>query len=455
VRLRSGGGLRLNQLGIDRLRLYISAPGDTAFRLHELLLGASLGSWTHHAGATASTAWRDGQSVQSCGYADDEALLPETTRAFSGHRLVQELAALPQRFLFFEIADLAARLAGVDNDTVELVILFARGDPALEAMVDLNCLSLNCTPAINLFSKRLDRVVLGLGSWEYHLVPDRTKPMDFEVHSVDAVIGHGTGRNGQRRFRPLYDTRQGQADDDHGYFALRREPRLPSDRQRLQGTRSAYIGEEVYLSLVDAQHGAYRQELRQLSVTARVTNRDLPTLLPAGGNGKGGALWQLESPGPVSSVEALRGPTRPVSRQPRGAIGWSLITQLSMNHLALCGESPQQAAEGLRTMLALYGPPDDMAWLRQVGGLRSVSAVPMVRRLPFKGPLSFGNGIAIDLELDEMAFQGASAFLFASVLERFLARHAAVNSFTQLGLRSTQRGMVHRWSPRMGGRERL
>jgi len=63
--------------------------------------------------------------------------------------------------------------------------------------------------------------------------------------------------------------------------------------------------------------------------------------------------------------------------------------------------------------------------------------------------------MAIELELDEMAYQGASAFMFASVLERFLARHAAINSFTQVTLRSSQRGVIHRWPPRVGGRDTL
>jgi type VI secretion system protein ImpG len=77
----------------------------------------------------------------------------------------------------------------------------------------------------------------------------------------------------------------------------------------------------------------------------------------------------------------------------------------------------------------------------------------VVRRLPFPGPLTFGTGVEIVLELDELAFQGTSAFLFASVLERFFSRHAAINSFTQLILKTPQRGEVMRWPPRIGRRE--
>jgi type VI secretion system protein ImpG len=104
-------------------------------------------------------------------------------------------------------------------------------------------------------------------------------------------------------------------------------------------------------------------------------------------------------------------------------------------------------------MLGLYAPPEDTVWARQIQGVQGVEARPVVRRLPFQGPLSFGAGVEIVLELDDLAFQGSSAFLFACVLERFFARHAAINSFTQLTLRTPQRGEVMRWPPRIGLRE--
>jgi type VI secretion system protein ImpG len=362
--------LKFSELGLDRLRLYISAPGDIAFRLHELLLGMALGSWVVCDGASAArTLARRLQHRARRASAADEALLPETLRAFSGHRLLQEVSALPQRLLFFDVASLASRLSAVDSTEAELVILFSRGDPALESLVDGGSLALFCTPAVNLFVKRLDRVMLGPGSADHHLVPDRTRPMDFEVYAVETVQGFGSGREAQREFKPLYATQHGRSDNAHGYYSVRREARLWSERQRLQGPRSGYVGDEVYLSLVDAQHGAYREDLRQLAVTAWVSNRDLPLLLPRGAAGGGGggsadtAAWRLESPGPVSRVEVLAGPTGPISRHPKGDVGWSLVNQLQLTHLSLTeGPSEQAAAGALRDTLRLYGPPQDDGW---------------------------------------------------------------------------------------------
>ncbi len=463
-KLKSGGGVPLAQLGMDRLAFYISAPDDVAFRLHELLLGAAAGTLVRGAGVADAQApglqWRGADTVQPLGYAASEALLPESLRAFSGHRLLQEAAAMPHRFLFFEVTGLAERLARAEGEEAEIIVFLQRGDARLEAMVDAQSFSLYCTPAINLFHKRLDRIQLGPGSWEYHVVPDRSRPMDYEVHGIESVTGYGTGRVAQQEFLPLYSTCAGlpsgasaEGAGPQGYYTVRREPRLLSPRQKQHGPRSSYIGEEVFLSLVDPRHAPYREDVRQLSVTAWVTNRDLPTLLPHGSPGGGVAPWRLESPGPVARVDALRGPTRPVTRRPVGELGWSLVSHLSLNHMALVGETPAQAASALRRMLALYGPPEDASWLRQIEGVRALQAKSAVRRLPFEGPLTFGTGVEMVLELDELAFQGTSAFLFASVLERYFARHAAINSYTQLTLRTAQRGEVMRWPPRVGSME--
>ncbi len=459
IRLRSAGGVRFDQLGVDRLAFYIGAGDDVAFRLHELVLGSASGTLVRGvdaAGAVDAAQWRGSESVRALGFGADEALLPESLRAFSGYRLVQEMAAMPQRLLFFEIGGLAERLRRVAGDEVELIVLLRRGDAGLEALVDGESLALFCTPAINLFEKRLDRIQVGTGSWEYHAVPDRTRPMDYEVHSVISVTGFGTGRVAQQEFSPLYATFHDETpragDESHGYYTVRREPRLLSSRQKQHGARSSYIGEEVFLSLVDPNHAPYRDDVRQLSVVAWATNRDLPTLLPAAG-GDSAATWRLESPGPVARVDLLRGPTRPVTRRPVGQLGWSLVNHLTLNHLALVGETAQRAAAALRTMLGLYAPPEDGGWARQVEGVHGLEVKNVVRRLPFKGPLTFGTGVEIVLELDELAFQGTSAFLFASVLERFFARHAAINSFTQLTLKTPQRGEVMRWPPRIGMRE--
>ena len=68
------------------------------------------------------------------------------------------------------------------------------------------------------------------------------------------------------------------------------------------------------------------------------------------------------------------------------------------------------------------------------------------------GPIAFGRGVQLELGMDELAFQGSSAFLMGCVLERFFARHVSINSFTETRVRSMTRGEIMVGRPRCGAR---
>jgi type VI secretion system protein ImpG len=453
LRLKVRGGLKAAQLPLDGLDFYISAPDETALRLHELLTAATLGTWLPGEPTLARAQWAHADSLQQQGMADDQALLPETLRGFSGHRILQEFAAMPQRLLFLRVTQLRERLQRVQGDEFELVILLSRGEPALESLVDEQSFSLYCTPAINLFPKRLDRIAVSQMQHEFHVVPDRTRPMDFEVYSIEGVTGHGTGRVAEQTFHPLYASFHTESSSHPAYYTVRREPRLLSQRQREQGARSSYIGSEVFVSLVDPANAPYEEDLRQLSVVALCSNRDLPQLLPGAGQrdaGAGTSTWSVDVTGPIQSVQCVRGPTPVVQRLVRGDLGWTLISQLTLNYLSIAGEDPHKAAAALRSLLTLHGPEGDAAWRKQVDAIRTVTARQVSRRLPGAGRLAFGAGVQIDVECDDVVQQGGSAVLLGCVLDQFFARHAAINSFTETRLRTASRGFIMQWPARIG-----
>jgi type VI secretion system protein ImpG len=86
-----------------------------------------------------------------------------------------------------------------------------------------------------------------------------------------------------------------------------------------------------------------------------------------------------------------------------------------------------------------------------VDGLRSVSVRPVVRRLRRRIRL-LGRSLEITVTVDELAFEGASAFLLGAVLARYFTGHASINSFTETVLRSENRGEIQRWVPLWGAR---
>jgi len=311
---------------------------------------------------------------------------------------------------------------------------------------------LHCVPAINLFPKRLDRVAVSEGVSQFHLVPERTRPQDFEVHSVSEVIGHAQSAAGEgaaeQRFLPFYAAFHGSRHSHPAYFTTTREPRLPSERQRTQGHRSSHIGSELFMQIVDPQQAPYAANLRQLAVTALVTNRDLPLMLALGREND----FDCVDAAPVQRVRTVRGPSRPVSPVVSQGLGWRVVDHLALNHLSLSDSNAQDGAAALREMLNLYAVHADEARQTQVRGLLSVRSKAVARRLPLPGPIAFGRGLEVQLEIDRHAFHGPSAFVFGAVMARSLARHVELNHFVETVLNVAGKGELMRWRPLCGTR---
>lgn len=450
LRLRVTAELDFSQLSLQDLRLHCSGIDEVAYRLHELVCGHTLGVMVLPTRRPA--AWHeliDGECVEPVGFGDEQALLPMPLPGFHGYRLLQEYFAFPQRFLFFDLRAIGEALRAHAQQEVDIVILFSRLDRNLLQTVDLQSLALNCVPAINLLEKRCDRIHVSGTSSEFHVVPDRTRPLDYEVHSILEVQGYGAGVDSEWRFLPFYNAFHAEDRSHKTYYALQREPRLLSEKQHRDGTRTAYIGTEVYLSVVDANEAPYADDLRQLGVRALCTNRDLPVLIRLG-DAKGDLT--LEQTAPVKSLRVVKGPSRPGSALREANLAWKLINQLSLNHLSLTETDPEQGAAALRSILRLYASTADAGAQRQVDGLRSLTVKPVVRRLPMAGPITFGRGVELSLGVDDLSFEGASAFLLGCVLERFVARHVSLNGFTQMHVHSTGRGDILIGRPRCGTR---
>ncbi len=450
IRLRTTAGMSFSQLALQDLRLHCSGLDEVAYRVLELVGGQVMGVLVLPTQRPAT--WHealDGECVELAGFEDSEALLPPTLHGFDGYRLLQEYFAFPQRFLFFDLLGIGEALRRHEGKELDIVLLFNRIDNALLQAVDAGSLALHCVPAINLLDRRCDRIHVSTDTSDFHVVPDRTRPMDFEVHTVTEVVGYGSGVNSEWRFLPFYNAFHTEQQGHNAYFSTQREPRLMSQIQLRDGPRTAYIGTEVFLSVVDAQEAPFPEELRQIGVRALCTNRDLPVLMPVG-DARGDLT--LAQTAPVKTIQVIKGPSRPMSALREANLAWKLINQLSLNHLSLSDTDAEQGAAALREILRLYAPAGDAGAQRQIDGLRSVKLQSVVRRLPMPGPITFGRGVEVTVEVDDLSFEGASAFLLGCVLERFVARHVSMNGFTQLRLHSAARGDILVGRPRCGTR---
>jgi type VI secretion system protein ImpG len=451
LRLHATANVKFNQMTLSRLPLFICGPDNVAYRLYEGMLGSALGAFVTLPGKRQLLGpLIPRAAIRDLGFDDTHALLPQGPRTFQGHRLLQEYFAFSARYLFVEITELDAALRATDASEVELTIPLAHHDAMLEDSVSEDDFALFCTPVVNLFPKRADRIHIDRLHSEHHVVPDRTRPMDFEVYRVGAVSGYGEGMDAQREFAAFYALHDERSEQDsEAYFTVRRTPRMLSDKQRRTGPRSSYVGSEVFLSLVDGRDAPIPLDVRQLGVETLCTNRDLPLRMPLG-SARGDFV--LDMTAPVESVRCKKGPTAPVPAHLAGESSWRLIGLLSQNYLSLLDTNPQQGADALRELLGLCAARFEAHTRKQIGALRRVQTSQIVRRLPTRGPVAFGRGIEVTLDVDESALGGTGAFLLGSVLHHYLRRHASLNSFVEAVLKVSGRGEVMRWPARIGAR---
>jgi len=208
----------------------------------------------------------------------------------------------------------------------------------------------------------------------------------------------------------------------------------------------------VFLSLVDAAQAPFSGDLRQLSIETLCTNRDLVLQMPVG---IAAGDLSLDMAAPVQAVRVMSGPSSPYAPLADGSVSWRAISHLALNYLSLTQSTADEGASALRDLLELYAASADVNARRQIEGIRSVKVGRIVRRLRGPGPLAFGRGLEIALNVDELAFEGASAYLLGAVLDRYFARHVSINSFTETVLRSDARGEISRWGMQPGARPTL
>jgi type VI secretion system protein ImpG len=305
-------------------------------------------------------------------------------------------------------------------------------------------------PAINLFERRFDRILVTPRDVEHYATPVRTAPLDYEVYSISSVTGIGASGEDDILFRPFFSaTDITSAGSDHtAYYTIHRRMRQRNEKERLRGVRTNYLGSEVYLSLVDSRQAPHSANLSQLGVTGLCTNRDLPLLLSTGGKDS----FHLPDGGPVRSITTPVIPSRPRPTMAQGETAWRLISHLSLNYLSIMDDHEDRTAgaAALRELLGIYAPPQDRVISKQIDGLRHVSTRPIVRRMADEVLSTAVRGLEISLEFDESQYEGAGVFVLGSVLERFFRKYVTINSFTETVISSQQRGEIARWKPESG-----
>jgi type VI secretion system protein ImpG len=454
ITVRCIGNMSMENLSLDTLRLFILGQSQLTVDLYEMLF-----TELEHVTILPEnrrlppTHLDPSECVHQVGFDASESLLPYPTQSFAGYRLLTEFFAYPARFSFFDLGGWEkARANGLAGRSAEIVFYFNRPprDGTIQG-VQKDTFVAGCVPVVNLFEKQIESFKVLHRKNEYALEPDVHDPHGYEVYSVDEVLGLDATTGDVRGYRPFYSYHHGTADSGPPFWYASRRPRF---RQKIDGRADldASVGSDVYLRLVDPALNPANVANETVNVKTTCLNRDLPNLLREAGEG---LQFEMLTAAPVR-IRCLRLPT-PTLRPPlRKQAFWRLLSHMNLNYLSL--SDPQQGREAIQEYLRLYdfSDPKTDAQLAAVAAqaVEGLLSVKSERDVQFTGSQTSGGyarGVKIDIELDDEKFTGIGAFLFASVLERFLALYVSINSFTRLTANTRRKdAQAWTWPPRAG-----
>jgi type VI secretion system protein ImpG len=445
MRLRSAEGVPIGSMSLDRLRFYLHGDVGLVAALYQTLDNDCLGVLVRNPKDPGSAFLLPPRSVTPVGFEDNERLLPYPVRSFAGFSQLIEYFTFPHKYFFLDLKGLE-RLQGTSaDDEVELVFLVrpiegGERQELLERYVKNDTMRLGCTPVVNLFTAEAEPLRLDQRRAEYLVRPQGPREHPYEVFSVDDVWAV-TSTSNRVPFEPFFAYRHAGREESAPLFW---------HAQRTPGRKQDRSSTEVTLAFVDlsgrSMHPPYPTAMARLTVF----NGPLPSKLDI--TRERGGLELKGGGAPLSGIDLLMHPTRPIQPPLDSSLLWRLVSQLSLNYLSLVDDN----GDALRELLRIYNFGKADLGEKQIRGILRVESQPWHAQVRGEQGYAFARGRRITMEFDEEHFSGGGTYLLASVLERFLASYATLNSFTSLVAKVRSRlktSTLREWEPRSGSRQ--
>ena len=440
LRLRCQKDVVFTGLPLSRLRFHLAGDASVVYSLYELLSDKCIEIQLRDPKDEKKLISLDPSQLRMVGFDAEESLLPFVRRSMDGHRLLQEYFAFPEKFLFFDLEGLEPLAQAGFGEEAEIVFLFSSFERSerqqvLELGINERTFRLGCTPAINLFPQMSEPILLTQTRHDYTIVPDNRHSTVMEIFSIEEVVATNPRLRQSVVLEPLHAYRHQTRDrEDLAFWVATRHLNEFGEREPSTMT----------ISVVDLTGSFTDPEADVLMVRSLCTNFDLPSRFQFGAEG---GDFDATGYAAAKTVTALRRPTASIN--PSGGQGhlWRLISLLSLNYLSL-NEGGRTA---MQEILRLHNLTGSTASDNEVGSILKMNSAPGFALVNSAYGLIPARGTQVEMEFDEQQFAGSGAYLFAAVLDRFLASYAAMNSFSQLTARSTLRKeAMGKWPPRAG-----
>lgn len=437
----SSSQLKISDCAPQSLRFFLRGLAQQVYPLYELLLNNCVKVVVAGSEQDSQPVLLPPSALRAVGFEPEDSLLPYPDTAFPGYRLLTEFFVFPEKFLFVDLEQLSAATRNIHGNELHLYFYLSEANGELEHSISEKSFALGCVPAINLFPVKADPILLDETHSSYRVIPDSRRVGSLEIYSIEKVTAVDAD---ERRvdYQPFYSLQHREREAGAYWHASRREV--------LEGEHRNEVASEMDINLVDLSFNPRVPAARTLAVDLLCFNRNLPAKLPFAG----GKLPLRVSQGSVPGIGAcITAPTQTLRAPLKRNAYWRLVSHLNLNHLSLSG--PDTAAP-LKEILRLYDFRDSASTRTIIDAISRASTRTISAPITVEQRCVLCRGTEVTLEFDTMMLAGGSAFLFASVLERFFAVYCSINSFVRLIARSTRReGDMKRWPPRSGDRALL
>ncbi|NRD73739.1 type VI secretion system baseplate subunit TssF [Shewanella sp. VB17] len=426
--------LSLHEIGLDDLRFYLGGQNHSAQMLYlwlnHYLEGIDICIGDKHYSLPNS-------SFKCVGFESGDGILPYPKNVYEGYRILQEYLSFSDAFMFFDICKIYQCLpSGVGGD-FSIKLKFSRTLPA-DVLIQKEIFQLYCVPVLNLFSHDADPIDLTGKKSEYPIFPSSRKPANFEIFSVDKVQGwhdSDSGRvRGEERVYTPFESFQHEVERVRERVALYYRLRA---RESIRGD-----GFDHFLSFVRGDETQRFDANEAVSVSLTCTNRQLPTQL-----GKGDICVTTDSSPTFASFENITEPSASLRPVLDGSMLWTLISNLSLNYLSLLSKDALCSIIRAYDFKSLIDRQAERVTQKRLDGIVSIDSKPTERI--FRGMPVRGLQSVISLDQHKFGSEG-DLYLFATVLSRFFALYASINSFHELIVINTVNQERYTWDIQIG-----
>ncbi len=418
---------------LDSLRFYLG--GDTYSAQHLYL-------WLGHYLKTIDIEFDGGKitvpndSYKTVGF-DSDGLLPYPKNVYQGYRIFQEYLSFPEAFYFFDLRHLGRYIPSHVRGRFSINFTFTQTLPSSVRIVN-DSFILYATPIVNLFSHDADPIDLTGKRTEYPLLPSSRNSNHYEIFSVDHVEGwqdSSDGRvRGQRRIYTPFESFKHEIELARQRLALYYRIRVKESLRK--------DGFDHVISFIRSDETVSYSVNEAVTLGLTCTNRQLPTELSIGDISIG-----TDSTPSFAKFENITIPTQTLRPVLDGSLLWTLISNLSLNYLSLLDKKALSSILRAYDFRALVDKQAARISSQRMEGIVSITSEPLdklIRGMPVRGLVS-----KISLEPKAFASEG-DLYLFGTVLSRFFALYASINSFHELIVVNAESREEYSWGSQTG-----